>query len=313
MHVTVILCTYNGARILPAALSSVAACVMPPSVDWEVLVVDNNSKDDTREVIQDFCRRFPARFRYMFEPKPGKSYALNSGIRNAHGDILAFMDDDVTVDPAWLANLTSSLHRSRWGGTGGKVVLQWPAQLPDWVTKDGPLARHGLPGFDKGEVAKDLDGPPFGTNMAFRREMFEKYGGFRTDLGPSPFNQIRAEDTEFGRRLLAEGVKLRYEPDAIVYHPVPEERIDKGYLVRWWFDNGRAHARHLQIEPLHLAASIVVWSLQWVFAFEPRLRFYRKLVVYEKVGELSEFCRCRLVSRKSENFRVAETKPERTA
>ena len=98
MKVTVILCTYNRCQILMKALESVAVSVMPESVEWEVLVVDNNSNDQTREVAQQICRKHPAHFRYLFEPRQGKSYALNSGIRVGRGDVLAFMDDDVMVD-----------------------------------------------------------------------------------------------------------------------------------------------------------------------------------------------------------------------
>ena len=69
-------------------------------------------------------------------------------------------------------------------------MLEWPPSLPDWLVVDGPLARHGFPGLDKGTVAKQLLGPPFGTNMAFRKSMFVTHGGFRTDLGPSPKREI---------------------------------------------------------------------------------------------------------------------------
>ena len=87
MKITVILCTYNRCKRLAKALESVAASALPASVDWEVLVVDNNSKDETRQVIEEFCERYPARFRYVFEPRQGKSNALNTGIREARGEI----------------------------------------------------------------------------------------------------------------------------------------------------------------------------------------------------------------------------------
>src|SRR5580704_1493640 len=109
MRITVILCTHNRCRSLAKALESVAASQLSTSTDWEVLVVDNNSSDQTREAVETYCRRYPVRFRYVFEPQPGKSYALNSGIREALGEILAFMDDDVTVEPTWLQNLTANL------------------------------------------------------------------------------------------------------------------------------------------------------------------------------------------------------------
>ena len=107
---TVILCTYNRCQVLRAALQSLAASELPDSIQWEVLVVDNNSTDQTRQVVEEFCRRCPGRFRYIFEPHPGKSFALNRGIQEAKGEVLAFTDDDVSVEPTWLQNLTASLN-----------------------------------------------------------------------------------------------------------------------------------------------------------------------------------------------------------
>jgi glycosyltransferase involved in cell wall biosynthesis len=291
MKITVILCTYNRCEALAKALASITALTLPGSVEWEVLVIDNNSSDETRAVVEDFRRRYPGRFRYMFEPQQGKSYALNTGVREAQGDVLAFVDDDVTVEPMWLQNLTGELQNGEWAGAGGQIILQWPPTIPRWLTVEGPLTRHGLPGFDQGREAKQLIGPPFGTNMVFRKEMFEKHGVFRTDLGPTPASEIRGEDTEFGRRLIAAGERLRYEPSAIVYHPVPENRISKKHYLRWWYDNGRAEAREFPVRPVPEFLRLVAWTLRWMVAFGPRVRFHRRLVIWEKVGRLVEYCR----------------------
>ena len=107
MKVTVILCTYNRCGSLVRALESVAASQLPPSVEWEVLVVDNNSTDQTREVVADFARRHAGRFRYVFEARQGQSHARNAGIQEAAGDVLAFTDDDIRVEPTWLAKLSA--------------------------------------------------------------------------------------------------------------------------------------------------------------------------------------------------------------
>jgi glycosyltransferase involved in cell wall biosynthesis len=291
MHLTVILCTYNRCQLLATALESVAASTVPPSVEWEVLIIDNNSSDQSRQVAQGFCDRFPGRFRYLFEKQQGKSYALNTGIKEARGDILAFMDDDVTVEPTWLRNLTATLEDREWAGSGGRIVLQWPSSLPNWISIKGPYSRHVFPGFDQGDEAKELIGPPFGTNMAFRKEVLKKHGGFRIDLGPTAGSEIRAEDTELGRRLIAAGERLRYEPDAIVYHPVPEHRINKKFFLKWWFDYGRAATREFPVQPGRLVCSLIAWVFRWMVAIEPSRRFYRKLGVWEKTGRFVEFCR----------------------
>src|SRR5271165_3469739 len=119
MNITIVICTFERSERLAKALSSLSVQVLPDSVEWEVLVVDNNSRDKTREVVEEFCRQYPGRFRYTFEPEQGKSCALNRGVGEARGDIVAFTDDDVTLEPTWLQNLTASLRSGEWAGAGG--------------------------------------------------------------------------------------------------------------------------------------------------------------------------------------------------
>ena len=178
-----------------------------------------------------------------------------------------------------------------------------------------------FPASIRGMEAKQLAEPPIGTNMAFRKEIFEKYGGFRTDLGPSPGTQIHSmwglvptvkaivldfvfkrgrasllppprpnEDTEFGRRLIAAGERLRYEPSAVVYHSVPQNRILKKYFLAWWFDKGRADSREFKTRPMRLFLGLTTWTLRWLIAVRPRVRFFRKMIVWEKAGAAVEFC-----------------------
>src|SRR5271163_2834121 len=184
MKVTAILCTYNRCKSLATALDSLAASILPETVEWEVLVVDNNSKDRTREVVDEFSQRYPNRFRYLFEPRQGKSHALNKGIQESRGDVLAFVDDDATVEPAWLQNLTAGLHEGEWAGAGGRTLPALSCRLPRWLALVGPRNMGGVVAalFDLGDTPGALDRAPYGTNMAFRKKMFEKYGGFRTDL-----------------------------------------------------------------------------------------------------------------------------------
>jgi glucosyl-dolichyl phosphate glucuronosyltransferase len=305
MKITVIICTYNRHQVLAKVLESVAGSTLPAAVAWEVLVVDNNSSDQTREVVESFYRRNPVRFRYLFEPRPGKSYALNSGIRNAQSDVLAFLDDDVTVEPTWLQNLTASLHDGTWAGAGGRILLEEPFSPPRWLSLWEPYDLGGAlcALFDRGDKPGQLDRPPYGANMAYRRVMFEKYGSFRTDMGPSPNREIPRpnEDAEFGRRLMAASERLRYEPYAIVYHPVPEDRVKKKYFLSWWFDYGRALVREwgrgqdvwgiprrylsmLKIGTIVMAPTV----RKWITAMDPQERFFRKCWVWMIAGEVRE-------------------------
>lgn len=297
MIVDVIVCTYNRHESLAKALESVAVSVLPDSIEWDVLVVDNNSTDQTRDVVEGLCRRYPGKFRYKFEGRPGKSHALNAGIREARGDVVAFMDDDVTVDCNWLHNLTASLNGHEWAGAGGRILPRWEASPPSWLASGGRYRSAPLALFDLGPDAGQLAEPPFGTNMAFRKAMFQKYGGFRTDLGPNPENLIRGEDTEFGSRLLKAGERLVYEPAAIVHHPVAPGRIQKQYFLAWWFDKGRADIRQHGVEatrsrccgiPLVFFRRFLSWVFRWSVAVRPDLRFESKIKVWYNAGMITE-------------------------
>jgi hypothetical protein len=205
------------------------------------------------------------------------------------------MDDDVTVDPDWLRNLTA--HLGRWVGAGGRIFPAWTSPPPRWLPVKDRYGLAPLAMFDLGPDEGQLQEPPFGTNMAFQKNVFEKYGLFRTDLGPNPENEIRGEDTEFGRRLLNAGERLGYEPSAVVYHEVSEKRLQKDYFLKFWFDKGRSNIREFGIPDtgrkigavpadalLHFAAGIV----RWLLTFEPRSRFSAKIKTWIAAGEIRE-------------------------
>lgn len=142
--------------------------------------------------------------------------------------------------------------------------------------------------------------------MAFRKQMFEIYGVFRTDLGPSPNREVPRpnEDTEFGRRLMAGGERIRYEPTAIAYHPVLIDRINKQYFLNWWFDLGRAASREVGRKPdflgfprhwISIPKMIVTLlasrTLRWMLAFNRQERFFRKCLVWTTAGQMLEIHR----------------------
>jgi GT2 family glycosyltransferase len=152
--------------------------------------------------------------------------------------------------------------------------------------------------FDLGPKAGLLGEPPFGTNMAFRRVMFEKYNDFRTDLGPHPGSEIRGEDTEFGSRLLQADEKLWYEPSAVVHHHVPPNRLRQEYFLTWWFDKARSDIRESGIPkdtrwllagiPWYMFRRLAVWTLRWMVAVEPSRRFSCKVSVWNVAGRSLE-------------------------
>lgn len=260
MDITVLICTCNRCDLLRRALESVAASEMPTGADWEILVVDNNSSDRTKEVVAEVAAAHPGRIGYLFEPVQGKSAALNTGVRAACGEIIAFTDDDVNVAPDWLARLTANLRADEWAGAAGRVVPTWtfpkPAWLPDLGGWDGVSVQFA-PNLPAGELAI----PPIGANMAYRREVLTACGGFAQELGPIAGRlSFAVEDTELGMRVIASGRRLRYEPEAVVYHPVAPHRARRSFVLKWFFAKGRSDARmsppqgalRLAGVPLHL-------------------------------------------------------------
>jgi glycosyltransferase involved in cell wall biosynthesis len=298
MKVSVILCTYNRSGILPKALDGIAGQELAESDDCEVLVVDNNSSDRTQDVVNEFCRRYPGRFRYLFEAKQGLSHARNAGIKHAQGDVLVFVDDDVTTTPTWLRNLVAPMRDERCGGVGGRILPEWTCEAPRWLVTDARYALAPFAVFDLGSEAGRLREPPLGANMAFRKTMFARYGNFRGDLGRSGTGMLSNEDTEFGRRLLKAGETLHYEASAVVYHPVSQDRLQKSYLLKWRFAKGRSDIReyghragtqyYVRGVPLYLLRSLARGVVCWAFSVDPRRRFQHKSSVWGILGAISE-------------------------
>ncbi len=309
MSISVILCTYNRCQSLAKALESIAGSTVPDSVEWEVLVVDNNSADQTREIVEDCSWRHPSRFRYLLESQQGLSFARNAGIRESRGEVLAFTDDDVIVETTWLWNLTEALFTGEWAGTGGRIIPAFNRPLPRWLASGGACLVGPFVALDLGPVPVPLSQAPVGANMAFRRELFEKYGGFRTDLGRLGNTLRSCEDSEFGQRLLNGGERLRYEPSAVVHHPVPESRTEKKYLLSWFFSDGRSSLIHLGFPsetkwflagvPLYLFRRLARWTAQWLISFKPSRRFACRLNVWAIAGAIAACLESSRVSRQT--------------
>lgn len=298
MRLSVIVCTWNRREQLKAALASIAASQLPPSVDWEVLIVDNNSTDGTPATCEEFLRSHPGRFRYIQEPRPGKSFALNTGIENSQGEILAFTDDDVEVSPQWLAEILRTIDAWNCAGVAGRIIATWSHPKPRWFSDSGPYSLMAvIVSYEFGDTAHETTVPPFGANLAFKREVFARYGLYRTDIGPITEKKVGGEDTEFCRRVFSGGDKLVYAPQAIVYHPVDEARLTKKYFQAWYHAFGQAITRAAGVQPemptfanapRYLYRKLAASTIQWLVSTDPKRRFYHKLQVRQLAGEIKE-------------------------
>jgi glycosyltransferase involved in cell wall biosynthesis len=254
MHASVLIATYNRARLLDETLASIARVRVAPSFLWDVIVIDNNSTDDTRAVVERHQQTFGVPVRYLFEGRQGRSSALNAGIAAAQARVLVFTDDDVKVAEGWLEAATTPILAGEVAYTGGPVRPIWEVPPPAWLD----LTRGDLWGTiaiqDHGSTRLSYDDArkvPLGANMAVRREAFDAVGGFRADLGRSGGRVVMGQEVpEWLIRARRAGFRGAYVPAMEVHHHIPAARLTRGYFRRWWFGKGVSRAALERMQPL---------------------------------------------------------------
>jgi glycosyltransferase involved in cell wall biosynthesis len=243
MDVSIVISTYNRSSLLEGALRALLSQT-PAGVDYEILVVDNNSTDRTRPLVETLAAQNPEKLKYIFEPKQGLSYGRNAGIAAANAAIIAFTDDDVRVAADWVWRVKSGFEANPdIDFLGGKVVPRWPADPPTWLTKANwsPLAL-----LDYGDQSFYVDSGRqlclIGANFAFRRRAFEEVGLFKTDFQRVKDGIGSLEDHEFLLRLWRAGGKGLYLPELVTTAEIEPDRMEKQYHRRWHASHGRFYA-----------------------------------------------------------------------
>jgi glycosyltransferase involved in cell wall biosynthesis len=242
MRVSVILCTWNRCELLRNTLDSLRSLTVPAGQPWELLVVDNDSSDATRDVIAAFRDHLP--LHALFEPQPGLSRARNAAVRAAQGDLVLFTDDDVRVDPSWLSAYVEAA--GEWPDAGyfaGPIHPDFAADVPRWVRRN-PRALAGMLCLrDEGSVRRRLGRAerPYGPNMAVRRDVLA-LASFDERVGRRGDENLRGSETGFFQSLRRDVFGV-WVPQAEVHHYVPRCRADSAYLWRFYHGLGRTEVR----------------------------------------------------------------------
>jgi glycosyltransferase involved in cell wall biosynthesis len=241
-----IICTYNRCSVLEQTLASCQKLRIPDGLTWELLVIDNNSKDQTREVVERFHGSLP--ICYLFEPRQGKTCALNLALREAKGELLLFTDDDVLLDPGWVESfLDASRVHPEAGWFGGRIIPWWLGGRPAWLRDECLPALSGFFGlYDLGSQRRPYargDDLPVGASMAVRRSTFERIGTYREDLGPRGERKGTHDDTDLTQRARAAGIDGVYVPEAVCGHLVPEDRLSLRWFLRYGIGKGENQLR----------------------------------------------------------------------
>ena len=242
-EVSVVIPTYNRYELLRGAVLSMLQQDAERST-FEIVIVDNNSADDTRAVVESLMGSDSGNIRYVQEHQQGNAYARNKGIQHTQGSIIAFIDDDVVVGSNWIRTLKAALDEDQdLSFVGGRILPRWSEPPPSWLTGEhwAPLAL-----LDYGPEELMIAGPkPLGlltANIALRRSVFQEVGPFSPRLQRVKDGIGSMEDHEFLMRVCRSGKKGKYLPHLIATALVDRERLTKHYHRRWHTGHGRFYA-----------------------------------------------------------------------
>ncbi len=241
--ISVIICTYNRCDLLKKSIESVLSqdC---GQVRYELIIVDNNSSDQTRQLCESFLSQSSIPMRYIFEPQQGVAYARNTGMAQAKAPLFAFSDDDVCISRNWIASIKRAFdEHPEIDGIGGKVLPKWQEEPPKWLTRKHwtPLALQ-----DYGDAPIRIHAGNtlclITANLALRREVFEHIGLFSPTLQRVKNSIGSMEDHELHLRLWQANYQEMYIPDVVVKALVQSERLTKEYHRKWYKGHGYFYA-----------------------------------------------------------------------
>lgn len=297
-RVSLVVTTYNRARLLARALASVAQTpAFSPTA--ELLVVDNNSSDETRRVFDHFARQNPQiEARYVFEVRQGLSHARNRGTQEARGQYVVFMDDDQEIGDEYVHKVESAFLETGAVCIGGKIVYKNADRLPAWLKAMVKTVGQ----LDLGNEVMFLDGKTRflkGGNIAFERRTLVDIGGFNVALGRIGDSLGAAEEDEIQRRLVLDGELVAYVPELVQFNWILPEKFEKSYWRRqaYWYGKTQfalsssewAHANQVFGVPGSVIRSLCFMVQRYLAAClgrESGQRFERERDLLESLGVL---------------------------
>lgn len=244
--ISAIISTYNRAHFLEGLFDSVLNQTIDHS-RFEIVIVNNNCTDDTEKICRKFMMAHPEiSVNYCIETKQGLSYGRNRGIVESVNPIVTFLDDDAIIAPDFFETTLSFFDQHpEVNAIGGKILLKYMNKKPNWYN---PYLASLLGYFNPGDKEKIFTKGFFrGSNMSFRKEIFNKYDGFNTSLGRVGKNLVGSEEKELFFRFKNKGEVIWYVPSTVVYHLVPIERTYPEFVKRQAVGTGASQRQHALI------------------------------------------------------------------
>jgi len=256
-QISVAICTYNRADYLLPALDSLAEQDLPPEA-FEVLIIDNCSTDNTRELVEEARQQWGRRLRYVHEPRQGLSWARNRAISEARADLLVFLDDDAKACPGWLSAMMQPFREvtPRPVIVGGPVRADWEAPRPAWVEEWDKDTKIRLLLFSvkdescfgtEGRWFEPTEGSLGGNTCYDRTVLLRERLSFDVQLGRGGSGLMGGEEGELLRQLRDLGYRDYYQPEAAIWHAVSTQRMTRKYARSRFYWVGRSHAVRWQV------------------------------------------------------------------
>ncbi len=278
--ISVVVCTYNRPELLRDVIESLLHQSLGDT-EYEIVIVDNNSTDSTPEVVLEYSRNHQ-NVRYVLETKQGLSNARNRGWREAHGEFVAYLDDDCKAPDQWLSTAKKLIVREAPDVVGGPYYAFYHSTKPLWWKDSYRSIEHA-------ETARELvDGEYLsGGNIIFCKEILEKLGGFDPRYGMAGDKLAFGEETVLLKKIRRDypNTKIYYDPALYVYHLVHESKMRLAWNSRNSFIDGRYSYRIQSADEVGFLAGILslfklfaksillLTSLAWGVTFRDRSEF----------------------------------------
>lgn len=303
MNVSIIICTHNRASLLKDVLESLRHMNVPEDCNVEIIVVNNACTDNSPSIVDAFSKdskNFSVKI--LFEPRLGKTYALNKGIKNASGAILALMDDDHIISKGYMHAVSKAVKENpSYNLYCGKIIPNWDGTEPKWVHDNSkyPVRPFPIPYFDLGDVTIEVKPEkgmfiPGAGNLFIKKTVFQKIGPFSEQLGPKGHDLSGGEDIEFIKRVLNKGDRLLYVPEALQYHQVDKSKLTLSYVTKKAYFRSMAAYQfaetntslHICNIPIYLIRQAFSRLIRALFAINKDARRYYLVRLSAVLGEI---------------------------
>ena len=274
--ISAIISTYNREQYLPKLFKSICE---QDYLNFEILIIDNNSPGNTKELTKIFIKNNPKlKIKYFLETQQGLSFGRNRGIKESRGDLITFLDDDAFISNDYFKKIANYFNQYQHVmAIGGKILLDYTSIIPKW---ENPYLNSLLGYFNLGNNIKlfKTNNYPRGSNMSFRKDVFNLVGIFNIKLGRIGNKLGGGEEKDIFQRIYNKKLKVLYVPDAIVYHSVPFERTTYSFIKKQALGTGESEYIRVKNEGIirlyqRILQEIFKWCLSFVLLFWYLLTF----------------------------------------